>query len=264
MWDILAYLALGAFTGVVAGLLGVGGGLIIVPVLVWLFTRQQVDSGIITHLAIGTSLATIIPTAIASTLAHHRHGAVQWQVIRQMAPGVMLGALAGATLAEFMSAVLLRQVFGVFEILMGIYLLMSLPPRPGRQLPGPAVLNTGGGMIGGVSALLGIGGGTLMVPFMVWFNIHLRHAIATAAATGLPIALAGTAGFMIHGWGHAALPAFSSGYVHWPAFAGIALAAFFTARIGAWLTHRLPVKLVRRVFALLLIGLGLRMIGVGG
>ncbi|EHQ51497.1 hypothetical protein ECTPHS_02324 [Ectothiorhodospira sp. PHS-1] len=260
MGEIATYLALGAFTGVIAGLLGVGGGLIIVPVLVWLFTRQQMDHGVITHLAIGTSLATIIPTAIASTRAHHRHGAVRWDVLRRLIPGIILGALAGATLAEFMSAMLLRRVFGVFEILVALYLLLNLPPKVGRPLPGTAVLSTGGGLIGGVSALLGIGGGTLTVPFLVWFNVHLRQAIATAAAAGLPIALAGTAGFIIHGWGNPALPDVSSGYVYWPAFAGIALASYFTARWGAWLTHRLPVTLVRRFFAVLLILLGLRML----
>ncbi|MFP4079630.1 MAG: TSUP family transporter, partial [Ectothiorhodospira sp.] len=132
MTEMVAYLALGACTGVAAGLLGIGGGLIIVPVLVGLFSLQGMAPGIITHLAIGTSLATIVPTAIASTLAHHRHGAVRWDLLRTLAPGVALGALAGSTAAAALSTQALGRVFGGFEVLMGLYLLAGRPPRPGR------------------------------------------------------------------------------------------------------------------------------------
>ncbi|MFP4244421.1 MAG: sulfite exporter TauE/SafE family protein, partial [Ectothiorhodospira sp.] len=260
MTEMVAYLALGACTGVAAGLLGIGGGLIIVPVLVGLFSLQGMAPGIITHLAIGTSLATIVPTAIASTLAHHRHGAVRWDLLRTLAPGVALGALAGSTAAAALSTQALGRVFGSFEVLMGLYLLAGRPPRPGRTVPAAPVLGGWGGGIGGFSSLLGIGGGTLTVPLLTWFNVPMRQAIATAAATGLPIALTGTAGFIVHGLGEPGLPAGATGYVHWPAFAGIALAAFFTARLGAGLTHRLPVVTVRRLFAGMLILLGVRML----
>lgn len=260
MLDLLGYLSLGAGTGVLAGLLGIGGGLIIVPVLVGLFTLQGMPPGVITHLAIGTSLATIVPTAIASTRAHHRHGAVRWDLLRALGPGVALGALLGSTAAAALSTQALGRVFGVFEVLMGVYLLAGRPPRPGRILPAAPVLGGWGGLIGGFSSLLGIGGGTLTVPLLTWFNVPMRQAIATAAATGLPIALAGTAGFIVHGLGEPGLPAGATGYVYWPAFVGIALAAFFTARIGAALTHRLPVATVRRLFAGMLILLGIRML----
>lgn len=256
----LAYLALGAVAGVMAGLLGVGGGLLIVPVLVWLFIRQGVEPAVITHLAIGTSLATIVPTAISSARAHHAHGAVRWDLVRQLAPGVALGALAGATLAEYLSSDALRRVFGTFEIALAFYMLLNLRPAPHRPLPGPVALGSGGGVIGLVSSLLGIGGGTLTVPYLVWFNVAVRQAIGTASAVGLPIAVAGAAGFMIHGWQALGLPSWSAGYVHGPALLGIALAAFLTAPIGARLTHRLPVPLVRRLFALVLLVLGIRML----
>ncbi|ACL73502.1 protein of unknown function DUF81 [Thioalkalivibrio sulfidiphilus HL-EbGr7] len=256
----LAYLILGAVAGVLAGLLGIGGGLLIVPVLVWLYVHQGVDAAVITHLAIGTSLATIVPTAIASARAHHAHGAVRWDLVWRLAPGVVFGALAGATLAEFLSSDMLRRVFGVFEIALALYMLIGTRPAPQRPLPGVATLSAGGGVIGLVSSLLGIGGGTLTVPYLVWFNVAVRQAIGTASAVGLPIALAGAAGFMIHGWQAQGLPAWSAGYIHGPALAGIAIASFLTAPIGARLTHRLPVPLVRRLFALLLMGLGVKML----
>lgn len=256
----IAYLALGAVAGVMAGLLGVGGGLLIVPVLVWLFIRQGVEPAVITHLAIGTSLATIVPTAIASARAHHRHGAVRWDLVARVAPGVMLGALAGATLAEFLSSDALRRVFGAFEIGLAVYMLLNVRPAPHRPLPGGLGLSSGGGVIGLVSALLGIGGGSLSVPYLVWFNVAVRHAIGTAAAVGLPIALAGAGGFMIHGWQAEGLPAWSAGYVHGPSLLGVALASFLTAPIGARLTHTLPVPTVRKLFAVLLMVLGIRML----
>ncbi|OOG22304.1 hypothetical protein B1C78_15285 [Thioalkalivibrio denitrificans] len=256
----LAYLALGAVAGVMAGLLGVGGGLIIVPVLVWLFIHQGVEPGIITHLAIGTSLATILPTAISSARTHHLHGAVRWDLVAKIAPGVMLGALAGATLAEFLSSDTLRRVFGAFEIALAIYMFLNIRPAPHRPLPGTAGLASGGGVIGLVSALLGIGGGSLSVPYLVWFNVAVRHAIGTAAAVGLPIALAGAGGFVFHGWATEGLPDWSLGYVHGPSLLGIAIASFLTAPIGARLTHRLPVPLVRKLFAVLLMVLGIRML----
>jgi uncharacterized protein len=256
----LAYLALGAVAGVMAGLLGVGGGLLIVPVLVWLFIRQGVEPAVITHLAIGTSLATIVPTAISSARTHHLHGAVRWDLVTRIAPGVMVGALAGATLAEFLSSDALRRVFGAFEIALAIYMFLNIRPAPHRPLPGAVGLASGGGVIGLVSALLGIGGGSLSVPYLVWFNVAVRHAIGTAAAVGLPIAIAGAGGFILHGWNAHGLPDWSLGYVHGPSLAGIALASFLTAPIGARLTHRLPVPLVRRLFAVLLMVLGIRML----
>lgn len=253
------YLLLGAFAGTIAGLLGVGGGLIIVPVLVFVFTRFQLESEVIVHLAVGTSLATIVFTAISSVRAHHLRGAVQWQVFWKFAPGIVLGALLGSLVAEWMPAHVLRRFFAVFEWLVAVQMLIGLRPTPGRQVPGiPAMLGMGG-LIGAISAVVGIGGGTLTVPFLVWCNLRIQEAVATSSACALPIAIAGTAGFVMTGWGNPQLPGYSLGYVYLPAFLGIILASMLFAPLGAWLAHRLPAKTLRNFFAIFLVILGFYM-----
>lgn len=254
------YPLLGAFAGLVAGLLGVGGGLIIVPVLVFLFTAQGVAPAQVVHLAVGTSLATIVLTSISSVRSHHQHGAVLWPVFRKLTPGIVLGAGLGALIADHMPAAGLRTFFGLFELYVATQLMLDIKPHPKRRLPGTAGMLGAGGVIGTVSAIVGIGGGTLTVPFLVWCNIAMRKAVATSAACGLPIALAGSLGFVIIGRGEAGLPDWSSGYVYWPAFAGIVVASVLLAPVGARLAHRLPARQLKRVFALLLYGLGVRML----
>ena len=152
------YLLLGAFAGTIAGLLGVGGGLIIVPVLVFVFTRQHVDPAVIVHLAVGTSLATIVFTSISSVRAHHQRGAVHWDVFWKLAPGIVLGALLGSLIAEWMPAHVLRRFFAIFEWLVAAQMLFGFRPKPGRSLPRPAGLFGVGGLIGGISSIVGIGG----------------------------------------------------------------------------------------------------------
>jgi len=254
------YPLLGAFAGLVAGLLGVGGGLIIVPVLVFIFTAQGVAPEQVVHLAVGTSLATIVLTSITSVRSHHQHGAVLWPVFRKLTPGIVLGAGLGAAIANYLPAAGLRTFFGLFELYVATQLLLDIKPHPQRRLPGTAGLLGAGGVIGTVSAIVGIGGGTLTVPFLVWCNIAMRKAVATSAACGLPIALAGSLGFVIIGQGEAGLPDWSSGYVYWPAFAGIVVASTLLAPVGARLAHRLPARQLKRVFALLLYVLGVRML----
>lgn len=260
MEALLIYLAVGAFAGTIAGLFGVGGGLVIVPVLVFVFKTQGVSEAIMVHLAVGTSLATIVFTSISSVLAHHRRGAVRWPVFRALAPGIVIGALAGAAIADAMPTAVLRSFFGVFELSVAAYLWWDRPPAPHRGLPGAAGMNATGGAIGTVSSIIGIGGGTLTVPFLVWCNVPMRAAVATSAACGLPIAVAGAIGFVITGWNHPALPADASGYLYWPAFAGIVAASILFAPLGARLAHALPVARLRRGFALLLAVLGVRML----
>jgi hypothetical protein len=247
---LLIYLLVGAFVGLIAGLLGVGGGLIIVPVLVFVFQGQGVDPTVIVHLAIGTSLATIAITSISSMRAHHRHGAVQWDVFRRLTPGIVVGALLGAVIADFLPTKAMRLWFGIFELLVA----------PRGHLPGALGTNIAGGVIGAISAALGIGGGTLTTPFMVWCNFSLRQAVATSSACGLPIALAGAAGFVATGWNEPGLPGWSSGYLYWPAFAGIVISSLLFAPLGAKLTHTLPVSVLRRFFAIFLAVLGVRML----
>jgi len=258
--DMLAgYLLLGAGAGLLAGLLGIGGGLLIVPGLLWLFARGGVEAAQLTQLAVGTSLATIVFTALSSIAAHQRRGAVLWPVVARLAPGLLLGSALGGVLAGQLSSSALRTLFAVFEMLVAIQLLLALQPPAGRGLPSGAVLAGAGGVIGLVSALVGIGGGTLSTPFLLWCRVGLRQAIATSAACGLPIALAGAAAYGVTGLGDEGLPPGSIGYIYWPALLAVVPASMAAAPLGARLTHALPLVWLRRLFALLLLLIGLRL-----
>lgn len=257
---LVAYLALGACAGTLAGLLGIGGGLVIVPVLFYLFQIQEFASEITMHLAIGSSLATVIFTAIASSYAHHRRGAVHWRAVAGLAPGIVLGALLGAMVADHLPTNKLRVFFGLFELVVAVQIGLGIIPAAKRKLPSRIGMAAAGSGIGSVSSILGIGGGTLTVPFLIWCNVAIREAIATSAACGLPIALAGTIGFMVTGWGNVFLPNGSSGYIYWPATLGIVVASTLFAPLGARLAHTLPIMALKRIFALLLIVIGLRML----
>ena len=257
---LAAYIALGLAVGFVAGLLGVGGGLIIVPVLIALFQAFAIASGIEPQLALGTSLASILFTSISSMRAHHRHGAVEWALVRRIAPGIVAGTLVGAVLATQMSAQILKTGFTIFLFYAATQMWLDFKPRPHRSLPGIAGTTFAGSVIGVVSSWVGIGGGTLSVPFMLWHNVSLHRAIATSSAIGLPIAIAGATGYVLGGWGTAHLPEYSLGFVYLPALAGIVVGSVITAPIGARTAHRLAVKPLKRVFALLLYALAIRML----
>lgn len=252
------YIALGAFAGLLAGLFGIGGGLIIVPVLVLMFEAQDMHASVLTHMAVGTSLATIIVTSLSSVRQHHLKGAVDWSLFPVTATGLCLGAGLGAITADLLSGPLLQQLIGGFAILMACKLAFGGEPHPSRALPGKAGLFGVGGFIGWVSAIFGIGGGSLSVPFFIRCNMVMQRAVGTSAALGLPIALSGAASHMLAGLGHDELPEFSSGYIYWPAFLGISLASTFFARYGARLAHRLEPLLLKRIFAGLLVLVGLR------
>ena len=260
MLEILAYLLTGTVAGVMAGLLGVGGGLVIVPVLVWLFRKIGMDESIVMHLAVGTSLATIVVTSISSVRSHHKRGAVRWPLFRQLAPGIVVGALLGAAIAEQLDTLWLQRVFGLFAIIVSFQMAFSTKVKPHRQLPGRAGMASAGGLIGMVSSVVGIGGGSMTVPFLSWNNVPMVNAVATSSACGLPIAVAGAAGFLVAGWGNAALPQYSSGYLYWPAVAGIVVTSFLMAPVGAALAHRLPVKSLRKIFAALLVVIGIQLV----
>lgn len=260
MTEFLIYLSLGAVAGILAGLLGVGGGLVIVPVLAGVLNYRGVAPDLVMQIALGTSLATIIFTALSSVRAHHARGAVSWPTVFQLTPGIVLGALMGAWVAHWLKGDTLRVIFGLFALLVAAQMALGVKPSPHRQLPGPAGTGAAGGVIGFVSAIVGIGGGSLTVPFLLYCNVRMRNAVATSAASGLPIAMAGMVGFVWNGWGVAGLPAGSIGYVYLPALAGIALASTLFAPMGARLAHTLPADRLKRVFALLLAFLGLRML----
>jgi len=258
--ELLAYLSTGAVAGLLAGLLGIGGGLVIVPALAILFAGSGFAAANLMHFAVGTSLATIVPTALSSMLAHRRRGSVHWQAVRTLLPGILLGGLGGAWLARQISSPALEMFFGVFEILVAVQLLFGAGPAPHRVLPGVGRQGLAGAVIGCVSALLGIGGGTLTVPWLVWHRIDIRLAVGTAATIGLPIALAGAAGFALGGHQGVWLPGHNTGFIYWPAVAGIVLGSVPLAPAGAWLAHRLQRRVLQCVFALVLLLIGLKMI----
>ena len=250
---VLYYLLLGAVAGVLAGLLGVGGGLVIVPALTYLFYTQGINEAVLVHLAVGTSLLTIVMTSISSVYAHHRRGAVLWPVFLHLTPGIIIGALLGAVLAEWMSSLILKRFFAVFELLVAIQLLSNFSAHPSRSLPGRTGMGSAGGVIGGISSIVGIGGGTLTVPFLVWCNVSMKNAVATSSACGLPIAIAGATGFLITGWGNTDLPDKTLGYLHLPSFLGIIISSMLFAPVGAKLAHSLPAKSLKRIFGLFLL-----------
>lgn len=256
----LIYLALGAVAGIFAGLMGIGGGLVIVPMLVFCFTGLGFSHEHIMHIALGTSLASIIFTSISSFMAHHRRGAVRWDIVRAIAPGIVTGTLLGAYIAAMLSTVMLKVCFGMFLYYVAIQMLLDRKPKASRQIPGFAGMFATGNVIGIVSSLLGIGGGTLSVPFLVWCNIAVHHAIGTAAAIGLPIALAGSAGYILTGLDVSGLPPYSLGYIYFPALIGIVSASMLTAPLGARLAHWLPVAKLKRIFAVLLLIVGTKML----
>ncbi|MBS0311448.1 MAG: sulfite exporter TauE/SafE family protein, partial [Proteobacteria bacterium] len=230
------------------------------PVLIMLLHTHGQAVGMEPQLALGTSLATILFTSLSSVRAHHRRGAVEWPLVRRIAPGIVLGTLAGAALAARMPATVLKIFFVIFLFYAAIQMWLDFKPAPHRGLPGCAGTSLAGGVIGVVSSWVGIGGGTLSVPFMLWHNVPLHRAIATSAAIGFPIAFAGAVGYVLGGWTVSGLPAGSLGFVYLPALAGIVLGSVLTAPLGARTAHRLPVRPLKRVFALLLFTLALRMV----
>ena len=256
----IIYLLVGCFAGLSAGLLGVGGGLLIVPALAWIFAAQGVSDAIVMHLAIGTSLATIVITSISSTRAHHQRHSVRWHLVLQLSFGLIVGAWVGAGLAHEMQNTVLLIVFGFFELFVAAQLLLGKAPVAHRQLPQKTMNMMVGAGIGGVSSILGIGGGTLTVPYLVWHNVSMREAVGTSSACGFPIALAGAVGFIVMGWKMAELPAYSSGYVYWPAAGAIVLSSVLAAPVGAKLAHTVSQAVLKKTFGIFLVILGLLML----
>nr|WP_290652444.1 sulfite exporter TauE/SafE family protein [Aquisalimonas sp.] len=260
MTTLLVYLIAGAIAGLIAGLFGLGGGVVIVPVLLVVFAAQGMPEAIIMHMAVGSSLAVILLTSLSSVRAHHRLHGVLWPVFGRLVGGIAAGALLGAWIADSLSSSALQNVFAVFLIAVAVKMAFDLNPPAGGRLPRTPLLNAVGGVIGTLAALVGIGGGTLTVPYLTWCGINMRHAVGTSAACGLPIAIAGATGFMLTGWGRPDLPGLATGYIYWPAVGGIAAASVLAAPAGARLAHRLPGGLLKRLFAGLLAVVALRLL----
>tara|TARA_Y100001954_G_scaffold239630_1_gene317014 strand:+ start:8050 stop:8871 length:822 start_codon:yes stop_codon:yes gene_type:complete len=256
----LLYLVLGAFAGVLAGLLGIGGGLVIVPMLNFAFELQGFPEVHIQHVALGTSLATIIFTSLSSMRAHHKRGAIDWTAFWRLAPGIILGTYLGAWIASILSTMVLKAVFGIFLYYVATQMLFGKKTEGTREMPGTVGIFGAGNVIGIFSAIVGIGGGTLTVPFLSWCSQTMHRSIATAAAVGLPIALSGTAGYIINGTGVENIPGPHIGYVYIPALLGIIATSMLTAPFGAKLAHSLPVDKLKRIFAILLYAVGTKML----
>ncbi|ODT36055.1 MAG: hypothetical protein ABS55_07440 [Lautropia sp. SCN 70-15] len=251
---IFWFLLLGSFTGVAAGLLGIGGGMLMVPFLTMLLSSRGFPIDIVVKVAIATSLTTILFTSLSSVRAHHKRGAVRWEIVRTLAPGMVVGSIAGAQVAHLLKGNLLAITFAVFVGFMATQMLFKREIRADRALPGPRGMLAAGGIIGVISAIVGAGGGFVTVPFLTRSNIRIHEAVATSAACGFPIALAGTLGYIIAGW-NLQLPAGTVGYVYLPALVCIVATSMLTAPLGAKIAHAMSVAGLKRVFALLLYAL---------
>jgi uncharacterized membrane protein YfcA len=254
------YVAIGALVGVLAGMLGIGGGAIMVPLLVWLFEAQGLPKPHILHLAVGTAMATILFTSVSSVRAHAARGAIRWDIARNMTPGILAGGLAGSWIASFIPTAAFAAIFTGVIYIAATQLLLGRPPKPGRQPPGLGGMFVAGFLVSALSAFAAVGGAFMTVPFMLWCNVPILQAIGTAAVIGFPIALSGTAGFVATGLREAHLPPYSFGFVFLPALAGIVAASVLTAPLGAALAHRLPAVWLKRIFALLFYAIATRML----
>jgi len=257
---LLLFLGLGALVGTIAGLFGVGGGLVIVPALIWGLPLLRLGGEHTTHLAVGTSLMTIVVTSLAAIRAHHRRGGVLWGSFWRLTPGILAGASLGGLLAGQLDGLMLQRLYGLFALMVGVHLLSRVTARRNSLAAGPLLSGLAGGVIGLVSALVGIGGGTMTVPFLNATGVEMRQAVATSSACGLPIALAGALSFIYVGWGQAGLPWGSSGYVYWPVALIIVATSSLFAPVGAALAHHLPGARLRQVFALFLLLVGGRLL----
>ncbi len=250
---LLIFLVTGALAGLLAGLFGIGGGLVVVPALLLVFRWHEVPLSVAMHLAVGTSLAVMIVSSTSSVVAHHRRGAVQWDLFKRMCSGVVIGAIIGVVIDHFLPGKILHIVFGVVVLLIAIQLGFNLKPKKKESMPGTTLLFSAGVGSGTLSSLLGIGGGTFNVPLFNWWGLEMKQAVATAASLTLPVAIVGTIGFVIIGLGKPNLPPWSSGFVNWSAMLGIAIGSMFLAPLGARLAHALPNVILRRSFAVFLV-----------
>jgi uncharacterized membrane protein YfcA len=241
-------------------MLGIGGGAIMVPLLVMLFEAQGLPKSHILHLAVGTGMATILFTSVASVRAHAARGAIRWDVARNITPGILLGGLVGSWIASFIPPLIFAALFTAVIYIAATNLLIDRKPRPTRQPPGFAGMAVFGFLVSALSAFAAIGGAFLTVPFMLWCNIPLLAAIGTAAAIGFPIALSGTVGFIVTGLHETGLPAYSVGFVYLPALGGIVVSSMLLAPAGAAAAHRLPTLWLKRIFAVLFYVMATRML----
>lgn len=258
--SILLFLLLGSFVGFMAGLLGIGGGGIMVPILTSIFLLHSIAVDDVVHLALGTSMASMIITTFSSFRSHYSKGGIVWLAVKGMVYGIILGTFLATFLVSYLSSVYLAVFFALFMAFVSSQMFLNKKPKPSRELSGNVGLFVAGASIGAISALVSIGGGSLTVPYLTWQNIEIKKAIGTSAAIGLPISIAGTIGYLVNGWGNSSPDDYIFGYVYLPAVVLISVASFITAPYGAQLAHKLPVSSLKKIFAVLLIILSIKML----
>ena len=256
---LLAYLFLGVFVGFMAGLFGIGGGGIMVPILTSIFLAQGISVENVVHLALGTSMASIIITSFSSMRAHNNKKNVLWDIVKSMSIGILTGTFIATFIASKISSGYLALFFTLFMAYVSIQMFLNKKPNPNRNLAGKKGLFLAGNGIGAISALVSIGGGSLTVPYLTWSNIELKKAIGTSAAIGLPISIAGTLGYLINGWDNTSVENSTFGFIYLPAVFLICITSYFTAPYGATLVNKLPVAKLKKLFALLLSILSIKM-----
>lgn len=250
---IVELVVLGLCTGFLAGLLGIGGGMIMVPFITHILSTRGVPADLAVKMAIATSMATIVFTSVSSVRAHHKRGAVRWDIARRLTPGIVIGAaLASLGVFAVLKGAWLALLFAGFVGFSATQMLKDKKPKPSRTLPGTAGQLGAGTVIGFLSGLVGAGGGFVSVPFMTWCNVAIHNAVATSAALGFPIALSNAAGYIVSGQSVAGLPEHSLGYIYLPALAVIACASVLMAPLGVKAAHALPVASLKKVFASIL------------
>ena len=252
---ILELALLGTCTGFLAGLLGIGGGMLMVPFMTFILSSKGFPADYTVKMAVATSLATICFTSLSSVRAHHQRGAVLWPVARLLAPGILVGSALGAQIAVAMPGKALGVLFALFVGFSATQMFLDRKPKPTRTLPAGPGMFTMGGLIGMLSALVGAGGAFISVPFMTWCNVKIHNAVGTSSALGFPIALAGTLGYVWAGIGMPQMPAGSVGYIYLPALVIISIASMAMAPLGARTAHRMDIRPLKKVFATVLYGL---------
>jgi len=255
-----AYAVAGAIIGFLAGLLGIGGGMSLVPVLAAMFLAQGLTTDHNVHMALATAMASIIFTSSASVREHHKHGAVDWQIVRRMVPGMLAGALLSTVASGWIPQRTLALTFAVIVYAGATQIFLGTKPSAHATMPGPLPVFGVGAVIGIISGLVSAGGTFLTVPFMLYCGVRMHTAIGTGAAIGIPVAIVGTIGYIVSGWRVEHLPPWTLGFVLLPALGMLVLGSVITAPMGARYAHKLPVQTLRRVFACLLYVLATKMV----
>ena len=258
MLELAAYFGIGLVVGFLSGLLGIGGGIVIVSSLAILYAAHDFPPAYVMHLALGSSMACIVLSSISSFRTHDKHGAVDWHVVRSVTPGLILGVMGGVLIARLSTTAVLKYLYLGFTLFVTAQWLLNLKPKPSRQLPGPRPLAAFGVFMGVIAGLFGGGGAVAGVPFLTWCNQSIHRAIGTVAALGFPIAIIGTLGYIAAGWTVPDMPRWSLGFVYLPAVVGISSMSMISARWGARTAHRLKGDTLRRVFALVLVALAVK------